>query len=134
MRLVLRLKREKKKRTVEELSFPFYSRVRAVVARRAGCGRRIGLPTVPGEQAGGTVRVVVEGVELEQGTTDGEEVQSKQGRRTRLFGAIQEHTVRRGGPVDLRGALDARRYPAHGARGDCQPPAHRYATAALIKK
>jgi len=59
---------------------PFYSRVRAVVARRAGCSRRIGLPTVLGEQAGDTVRVVMEGVELEQGTTDGEEVHSKQGR------------------------------------------------------
>lgn len=46
---------KKKKKTIEELSFPFYSRVRAIVARRAGCSRRIGLPTVPGEQAGGTV-------------------------------------------------------------------------------
>jgi len=35
---------------------------------------------VLGEQAGDTVRVVMEGVELEQGTTDGEEVHSKQGR------------------------------------------------------
>lgn len=70
------------KKTIKELSFPFYSRVRAVVARHAGCSRRIGLPTVPGEQAGGTVRVVMEGVELEQGTAAGEEVQSKQGRRT----------------------------------------------------
>lgn len=115
------------RKTIEELSFPFYSRVRAVVARRAGCSRRIGLPTVPGEQAGGTVRVVVEGVELKQGTAAGEEVQSKQGRRTRLFRAIQEHTVRRGGSVDLRGTFDARRYLAHGAPGDCQPPTYRYA-------
>lgn len=80
---------------------------------------------MPSEQAGGTVRVVVEGVELEQGTAAGEEVQSKQGRRTRLFRAIQEYTVRRGGSVDLRGTFDAGRYPAHGARGDCQPPAYR---------
>lgn len=122
------------KKTIQELSFPFYSRVRAVVARRAGCSWRIGLPTVPGEQAGGTVRVVVEGVELEQGTAAREEVQPKQGRRTRLFCAVQEHTVRRGGSVDLRGTFDARRYPTHGTRGDCQPPAHRYAAAALIKK
>jgi len=60
----------------------------------------------------------VEGVELEQGTAAGEEVQSKQGRRSRLFRAIQEHTVRRGGSVDMWGTFDARRYPAHGARGD----------------
>lgn len=81
---------------------------------------------MPGEQAGGTVRVVLEGVELEQGTAAGQEVQSKQGRRSRLFCAIQEHTVRGGRTVDLRGPFDARRDPAYGARGHRQPPAHRY--------
>lgn len=39
------------------------------------------------------MRVVVEAVELEQGTAVGEEVQSKQGRGSRLFRAIQEHIV-----------------------------------------
>jgi len=81
---------------------------------------------MPGEQAGGTVRVVVEGVELEQGTAAGQEVQSKQGRRSRLFRAIQEYTVRGRRTVDLWGPFDARRDPAYGARGHCQPPAHWY--------
>lgn len=88
-----------------------------------------------GEQAGDTVRVVVEGVELEQGTAAGQEVQSKQGRRSRLFRAVQEHSVRGGRTVDLRSPFDAGRDLAYGARGDCQPPAYRYGDArALIKK
>jgi len=80
---------------------------------------------MPGEQTGGAVRVVVEGVELEQGTTADEEVQSKQGRRSRLFRAVQEHYVRRGGTVDLRGPSDAGRNPAHGASSHCQSSAYR---------
>lgn len=71
------------------------------------------------EQAGGTVRVVMEGVELEQGTAASEEVQSKQGCRSRLFRTIQEYTVRGGGTVDLRDPFDAGRNPAHGACGHC---------------
>ena len=69
---------------------------------------------MPGEQASGAVRVVLEGHELQPGASAGEEVRSEQRRRSRLLGAVQEYLVRGGRAVDVRRPVIARRNSSRG--------------------
>lgn len=88
---------------------------------------------MPGEQACGAMRMVLEILELESRASASKEVQSEQRRRSRLLGEVQERAIRGGRTMDLWRSIVTGWNPSRSATCHCQLATHRYETSKVPK-